>query len=174
MVSQTLSFDGIRIQILQQWRRGQVFPFQAFIMLQFSWFSRAAGFMKINAILPDCFLRFWCALMHYETIQGTEISLPLSSNQQGLICADSEDDFDSDIGLSNQVNKSEHLVCLRPLPPVILPIWWYQITLLGSITSTQQADFANVCSVEFAKHFLSFLFLIPGQGERNRWWAGNV
>lgn len=147
MASRTFSFDGIRIQILQQWRRGQVFPFQAFIMLQFSWFSRAAGFMKINAILPDCFLRFWCALMHYETIQGTEISLPLSSNQQGLICADSKDDFDS--GQSS-------IVCLGPLPPKLFLIWWHQLTLLGSITSTQETDFAIVYSVEFAKHLLSF------------------
>jgi len=165
VVSRTFSFDGIRIQILQQWRRGQVFPFQAFIMLQFSWFSRASGFMKINAILPDCFLRFRCALMHYETIQGTEISLPLSSNQQGLICADSKDDFDS--GQSS-------IVCLGPFASKAFPHSMVSAHFARKHYFYLRDRFCNCLFCRICKTFVVFLFLIPGQGEGNRQWVGNV
>lgn len=55
--------------------------------------------------------------MHYETIQGTEISLPLSSNQQDLIRAVSGDFFMSLVlFLVAQWNKLEESSMLGVVP----------------------------------------------------------
>lgn len=153
MDSQALFFDGIRIQILQQWRRGQVFPFQAFIMLQLSWFSRAAGFMKINAILPDCFLRFWCALMHYETIQGTEISLPLSSNQQHLIRAVSGDFLMTPVFYVTQRKELQKSSVLGTLPSKAYSHLMALAHFAGKRYMYATGRFCRyVCSVRFQNH----------------------
>lgn len=161
MDSRALSSDGICIQILQQWRRGQVFPFQAFIMLQFSWFSRAAGFMKINAILPDCFLRLWCALMHYETIQGAEISLPLSLNQQHLIRAVSGDFLMTpEIFYVTQQNGLEKSFMFGTLPSKAYSHLMASAHFAGKCCMYSTGRFCRyICSVRFQNHMLSFLFL---------------
>lgn len=128
-ISSVLSFDEIHMQILQQWERGQVFPFQAFIMLQFSWFSKAVRFMKINAILPDCFLCIWCALMHYENSSrnrnfhsATYKPSELNSHSSEILVPDLS------TVLSGLAEWSGRAFCkARAFVQMPLPGWWHQL-----------------------------------------------
>lgn len=117
--------------------------------------------MKINAILLDCFLHLWCALMHYEIIQGTEISLPLSSNQQHLICAVSGDFLMTLLffygAKDNELEKSSMLETLSSKAYSHLMA---SAHFAGKCYTYSTGRFCRyACSVRFQNHMLSFLFL---------------
>lgn len=117
--------------------------------------------MKINAILLDCFLCLRCALLHYETIQGTEISLPLSSNQQHLILAVSGDFLTTPVFFyGTQENELEKSSRFGTLPSKAFSHLMASAHCAGKCNMYSTGRFCRyVCSVRFQNHMLSFLLL---------------
>lgn len=116
--------------------------------------------MKINAILLDCFLCLRCALMHYETIQGTEISLPLSLNQQHLIRAVSGDFLMTLEFYRMQENELEKSSTFGTLPSKAYSHLITSSHFAGKCYMYSTGRFYRcICSVRFQKHMLSFLLL---------------
>lgn len=99
--------------------------------------------------------------MHYETIQGTEISLPLSSNQQHLIRAVSGDFLMTPVFFYvTQRNELQKSSMLGTLPSKAYSHLMALAHFAGKRYMYATGRFCRyVCSVRFQNHMLSFLFL---------------